>query len=712
MKNIFSLICLMGAHLIQSQVHSQDQWPVHGLNHAETRHSNLEQINRTNVEELGLAWYFETGSTRGLEATPLVIDKTIFFTGTWSKVFANDAVTGEPLWEFDPKVPRYEGANACCDVVNRGVAAWEDSIFFGTIDGRLISLNRFDGSVNWEVLTVDPDKPYTITGAPRVVNEKVIIGNGGAEYGVRGYVTAYDVKDGRQSWRFFTVPGDPSRPYENEAMKFAAKTWSGDLYWKTGGGGTVWDSMAYDSELNLLYIGVGNGSPWNRHVRSPGGGDNLFLSSIVAINPDTGDYVWHYQTTPGDTWDYTATQHMILADIVFRNKTRKVLMQAPKNGFFYVIDRITGELLSARNYVPVTWASRVDLETGRPVETENADHFEDTQLTAPAAFGGHNWHPMAFNPIEQLVYIPAMEAILPYNTDTNYTHIEGPHWNLGQSSSESNPFSLASLPSALFSAIYSKLMKGQLIAWDPLLEEERWRISHETMWNGGVLSTSSGLVFQGTGDARLVAYHSGNGRQLWETKTDSGIIAPPITYLIDGEQYVAVMAGWGGIIGLMISDNKESNGTGRLLVYKLGGNKEIPGPSPTEHLPRPPERQGTSASIERGAALYETHCQRCHGIGVGSKNIMKDLRYMNEATHSLFGEIVLDGVLRDVGMISFSDVLTKENTQDIHNYLIEHSNNLWEQNQTTTGWIKSSELFIYELIASAAAWLLKPTQKD
>ena len=361
MKNIFSLICLMGAQLIQSQVHSQDQWPVHGLNHAETRHSNLEQINRTNVEELGLAWYFETGSTRGLEATPLVIDKTIFFTGTWSKVFANDAVTGEPLWEFDPKVPRYEGANACCDVVNRGVAAWEDSIFFGTIDGRLISLNRFDGSVNWEVLTVDPDKPYTITGAPRVVNEKVIIGNGGAEYGVRGYVTAYDVKDGRQSWRFFTVPGDPSRPYENEAMKFAAKTWSGDLYWKTGGGGTVWDSMAYDPELNLLYIGVGNGSPWNRHVRSPGGGDNLFLSSIVAINPDTGDYVWHYQTTPGDTWDYTATQHMILADIVFRNKTRKVLMQAPKNGFFYVIDRITGELLSARNYVPVTWASRVDL---------------------------------------------------------------------------------------------------------------------------------------------------------------------------------------------------------------------------------------------------------------------------------------------------------------------------------------------------------------
>ena len=713
MKNqLLLLILLASASPAGGENSTQQNWEIHGLNHAETRHSQLANINRQNINKLGLAWYFETGSKRGLEATPLVIDGVIYFSGTWSKVFANNAKTGEPLWEFDPKVPRFKGANACCDVVNRGVAAWGDSIIFGTIDGRLISLNRSDGSVNWEVLTIDPNKPYTITGAPRIVNEKVIIGNGGAEYGVRGYITAYDVKDGSQSWRFYTVPGNPDTPYESEAMQMAAKTWSGDVYWKTGGGGTVWDSMAFDPDLNLLYFGVGNGSPWNRHVRSPGGGDNLFLSSIVAVNADSGKYVWHYQTTPGDTWDYTATQHMILADLVFRNKTRKVLMQAPKNGFFYVIDRATGELLSAKNYVPITWASRVDLETGRPVETENADHFEESQLTAPAAFGGHNWHPMAFNPIEQLVYIPAIEAMQAYSTDTNYQHLEGPHWNLGQDSSENNPFSLTSLPSDLFSAVYKKLMRGQLIAWDPVLEEEKWRVSHKTMWNGGVLSTQGGLIFQGTGDARLVAYRSDTGQKLWETKTDSGIIAPPITYQIDGEQYLAVMAGWGGAIGLMISDNEESFGTGRLLVYKLGASKELPDSSLAYYLPEPPNRTNDSNSIERGAALYETHCQRCHGIGLGTQNIVKDLRYMNKETHSLFDEIVLDGILKSIGMISFSDVLEKKDTQDIHNYLIERSNDLWERQDDRVGWIKSSEQFIYELIASLATWLLEPDQNE
>ena len=711
-KQFISLVFLTLSSFTWAQNPERLEWPVHGLNQAETRHSDLSQINRKNIKNLGLTWYFETGSKRGLEATPLVIDGTIYFSGTWSKVFANDAKTGEPIWEFDPKVPRFQGANACCDVVNRGVAAWGDSIIFGTIDGRLISLNRFDGSVNWDVMTVDPNKPYTITGAPRILNKKVVIGNGGAEYGVRGYVTAYDVEDGSQSWRFYTVPGDPKKPYENEAMRMAAQTWSGDVYWKTGGGGTVWDSMTFDPELNLLYLGVGNGSPWNRHVRSPGGGDNLFLSSIVAVNADNGNYVWHYQTTPGDTWDYTATQHMILADIVFRNKTRKVLMQAPKNGFFYVIDRVTGELLSAKNYVPITWASRVDLENGRPIETENADHFEDSQLTAPAAFGGHNWHPMAFNPIEQLVYIPAIQAMQDYSTDTNYQHVEGPHWNLGQGSSENNPFSPASLPSELFGAVYRKLMRGQLIAWDPVLEEERWRVPHNTMWNGGVLSTQGGLIFQGTGDARLVAYRSDTGEKLWETKTDTGIIAPPITYQIDGEQYVAVMAGWGGAIGLMISDNEESIGTGRLLVYKLGASEELPSSSPTYHLPEPPMRIVDSDSIDRGAALYETHCQRCHGIGLGPQNIVKDLRYMNEATHTLFDDIVLRGLLKNIGMISFNEILEQKDTQDIHNYLIERSNDLWEQRNEKVGWINSSQLFIYELIASAVSWLLEPEQKD
>ena len=709
---VLSLLCVILFPFANTTQKDQITWPVHGLTDAETRHSNLDQINRANVKNLGLAWIFETGSKRGLEATPIVVDQTIYFTGTWSKVFANNAKTGEPIWEYDPQVPRYEGANACCDVVNRGVAIKGDSLFFGTIDGRLISLNRFDGSLNWEALTVDPNKPYTITGAPRIVKNKVVIGNGGAEYGVRGYISAYELNNGKLAWRFFTVPGDPSKPYENQIMRMAAKTWTGDIYWKTGGGGTVWDSMAYDPDLNLLYFGVGNGSPWNRHIRSPGGGDNLFLSSIVAVNPDNGEYVWHYQTTPGDTWDYTATQHMILADIIFANKPRKVLMQAPKNGFFYVLDRETGELLSAKNYVPVTWASRIDLETGRPIETENADHFAEEQFTAPAAFGGHNWHPMAFNPVEQLVYIPAIEAIQSYSTASNYEHLEGPHWNVGQQPAENNLLSPSAVPPALFMAVFKKIMRGHLIAWDPVREAERWRVSHKTMWNGGILSTQGGLIFQGTGDARLVAYRSDNGEQLWEAPTDAGIIAPPITYQIDQEQYVAVLAGWGGAAGLILTDNENSLGKGRLLVFKLGGRESLPESVPDTYFPRPPARRGNSDSISRGSALYEQHCQRCHGATFGPKNIIKDLRYMDQATHALFDQIVLGGILTDIGMISFSEVLDQQSSHDIQNYLIDVSNDLWSEQQDRSEWFESLKLFTFELIADIVGWSINPSNNE
>ncbi|MBU1831073.1 MAG: PQQ-binding-like beta-propeller repeat protein, partial [Gammaproteobacteria bacterium] len=344
-----------------------------------------------NVADLSLAWSFDTDFNRGLEATPIVIDGVLYLTGNWSVVYALDARSGALLWKYDPKVPREWGKMACCDVVNRGVAAYEGKIIFGTLDARLIALDAASGEKIWEVATADITAyPYTITGAPRVAKGKVFIGNGGAEYGVRGYVSAYDVNTGDQLWRFYTVPANPADGFENEAMKAAAETWTGK-WWESGGGGTVWDSIVYDDELDQLYIGVGNGSPWNAKIRSPEGGDNLYLSSIVALNPDSGEYIWHYQETPAESWDYTATQHIMLADMDVKGEQRKVIWHAPKNGFFFILDRTSGKLLSAEPYSDVNWASHYDMETGRPVETENARYLNDPQLVRPSSMGAHNW---------------------------------------------------------------------------------------------------------------------------------------------------------------------------------------------------------------------------------------------------------------------------------------------------------------------------------
>lgn len=683
-------------------------WLTHGRNYAEDRESPLTQISKSNVNQLGLAWYFDTNTTRGLEGSPLIIDGVIYSTTSWSEVYAHNAASGELLWHFDPQVPRAWGVNACCDVVNRGLAAWGESVHLGTLDGRLVALDRADGSVQWETLTIDQTRAYTITGAPRAVNGKIIIGNGGAEYGVRGYVSAYDAATGAQMWRFYTVPGNPNEPYESEAMRMAADTWTGDLYWKVGGGGTVWDSMAHDSELNLLYIGVGNGSPWNRWARSPDGGDNLFLSSIVALNPDTGEYVWHYQTTPSDTWDYTATQHILLADIVVRNKTRKVLMQAPENGFFYVIDRETGELIAADKYVPVTWASHVDLESGRPVETENADHSTQSQFTSPAAFGGHNWQPMAYNQGTGLVYIPAIEAVQPFSTAEAFTFRGNAQWNLGQAEA-SGTGGLSGIPAGLVESIFKKLMRGRLIAWDPELQRERWRIEHATMWNGGVLTTRSGLVFQGTGDRRLVAYDGANGEILWEVPTGTGVVAPPVSYAIDGEQYIAVLAGWGGVGGLALPQTMNSNGTSRLLVYKLGGTGSHPtNPIVLEMTEPPPLIEASAESIGHGQAVYGEYCSRCHGPAVGKGGVVTDLRYLDAATHKIFDDIVLGGVFSGIGMVSFANLLTEEDSNDVHNYLIDAANQTWDQ-QNSTGWWQDFLTWNYDVAASFIAWLIAPS---
>ncbi len=643
-------------------------WAVHGGDNGEQRFSPLKSVNTTNVDQLGLAWSFDLGISRGIEATPIVVDGVMYVTGTWNIVHALNAKTGAPLWRFDPEVDRSKAAHLCCDAVNRGVAVWKGLVIVGTIDGRLVAINKHSGNKVWDVVTVDQSKPYTITGAPRVIKDKVLIGNGGAEFGVRGYISAYAADSGKQLWRFYTVPGNPEKGFENEAMAEAAKTWNGQ-WWKFGGGGTVWDSMAYDADLDLLYIGVGNGSPWNQKIRSPGGGDNLYLSSIVALKPDSGDYVWHYQTTPGETWDYTATQHLILADIEIAGETRKVIMQAPKNGFFYVLDRSSGELLSANNYVDVNWATHIDPVSGRPVEVAGARYTLKPFLQMPGPLGGHNWHPMSFNPDTGLVYIPTLQTPFIYADDHGFKQ-NSVGWNTGTDNQfASLPISPGDLRAAM------SAVKGNLVAWNPQTQTQAWSVPHSGPWNGGTLSTAGGLVFQGNGDANLVAYDAKDGTPLWQFFAGTGIVAPPVTYEIDGEQYVAVAAGWGGAFVLIyggVPRIEHQTPTGRVLVFKLGGKAKMPVAEQVKVVKNtPPPLIKDEAMVAEGASLYRNNCFVCHGDHALSSNLVPHLRY-SPLLHSAGGwqDVVIGGAVAQKGMPGFARAMSSADAEMIRAYVI------------------------------------------
>ncbi len=647
-------------------------WPKHGLTDAEGRYSPLADINADNVRDLGLAWYFDYPTNRGMESTPLVRDGVIYSTGSWSMVYAHDAVTGKLLWLYDPEVPRDWAVHTCCDVVNRGVALEGDNVVFGTLDGRLVSLESDTGALRWEVRTTDNTLPYSITGAPRIVKGMAIIGNGGGEFGVRGYVSAYELTTGKQVWRFYTVPGNPEHPFESPEMERAAKTWGGGPWWEIGGGGTVWDSMAYDAELNLLYIGVGNGSPWNREIRSPDGGDNLFLSSIVAINPDDGSYVWHYQTTPGDSWDYTATQHMILADLEINGAVRQVIMQAPKNGFFYVIDRKTGEFISAKAYGAVTWASHVDPDTGRPVEVAGA-RYEDAPAPAfPAPYGAHNWHPMSFNPTSGLVYIPAQDVPHVYATDENFRHRPG-YWNTG---TDILPALLPDEAEPRQAVI--DMVKGYITAWDPVQQKERWRVTHKDPWNGGILSTAGNLILQGNAEGHMVAYSADRGEALWDFDAQTGIVAPPVTFRRDGEQYFAVVAGWGGSFGLIQGADDDSGPApnySRLLVFKLNGEASLPqAPARPQHLDfTPPKMSATPEQVAAGRALFHQYCGVCHGAGAIAGGTPPDLRAISAETRKLWSAIVLGGMHWQNGMVGFAGELSEDDAANLLHFVTERA---------------------------------------
>jgi PQQ-dependent dehydrogenase (methanol/ethanol family) len=644
----------------------------YGRTYNEQRFSPLAQINAENVNSLGLAWSYDLNTERGIEATSIVVDGVMYTTSAWSIVHALDARTGKQLWMFDPKVPKEKAKHTCCDVVNRGVAVWKGLVFFGSLDGRLFALNAKNGKVKWQVSTLDPGLPYTITGAPRVVKDKVLIGNGGAEFGVRGFISAYNFADGSLAWRFFTVPGDPSLGFENDALKMAAKTWNGEWWKLGGGGGTVWDSMAYDPQLDLLYFGVGNGTPWNQEIRSPGGGDNLFLSSIVAVRPDTGEYVWHYQTTPGESWDYTATQSIILADLTLDGVPRKVLMQAPKNGFFYVLDRQTGELLSANNYINITWATHVDMETGRPVEVPEARYKDAPFLLYPSYLGGHNWHPMSYSPLTGLVYIPVLDIPAMYGQPENF------RYNPGVSNVGTDGI-IGALPDdqAERDAV-GALVKGRLLAWDPVKQQEAWRVEYQGPWNGGTLATAGNLVLQGTADGKLVAYRADNGDQLWDFATQTGVVAPPISYEIDGQQYVSVNVGWGGAFALVFGEYVQAESlpnVSRVLTFKLGGSATLPEVAWKPAVVfNPPENTASPETLALGYATYQDVCMGCHGLNAVSGMLIPDLRgsaYLWDAKG--WEDVVRGGLLKDRGMASFADNVSTEQAQAIRAYVIQQA---------------------------------------
>jgi quinohemoprotein ethanol dehydrogenase len=615
------------------------EWLTAGRDFGKGHFSPLTQINVQTVDRLGFAWDYDTHTNRGLEATPIVVDGVMYTSGSTGKAYALDAKTGKELWSFDPKSDLRVNREACCDEVNRGVAVWKGRVYVASFDGNLFALDAASGSVLWKADTITNKKVgYTVTGAPEVAGNVVVIGNSGGEYDARGYVSAYDLVSGKMAWRFFTVPGDPSKPQENPELEAAVKTWDPKSRWDMGGGGTVWDSMVYDPELNLLYFGTGNGTFFDQSRRSPAGGDNLYIASILAINPDTGRLVWHYQEVPGDQWDFDTLQPIVLASLKIGGRTRKILMQASKDGFFYIIDRKTGEVLSAEKFVPVTWASHVDLKTGRPVEVADARNYKYSSngkgYISPSPMGGHNWNPMSYDPDNGLVYIPSIEN--------------------GQT--------------GIFTG------KAFLRAWDPIQSKVVWDVPMSDWWDRpGVLATAGGLVFQGTGPGHFCAYDAATGKKLKDIDVGTTIIAAPMSYSLDGVQYVAVMAAWGG--GGWNFAHPESaayqrGNEGRIIVFKLDGGA-TPKPDmlpPIQPIPQPPPLTASAETVKHGATLFAANCATCHANQ--PRTGTPDLRRMSTESHDAFKQIVLGGALEKAGMPPWAGVLTPEDADAIHAFLI------------------------------------------
>ena len=657
-------------------------WAAWGRTFSEQRFSPLDQINTQNVSKLGLAWSLELDDVWNVSSQPVAVDGVIYTAVGYSVVHAVDARTGKLLWKYDPKVESRKMRYAWG---SRGLAFWNGKVYTGVQDGRLFALDAKTGKLVWEVMTTTPGDNRYITGAPRIFNGKVIIGHGGADFGhVRGYVTTYDAETGKQLWRWFVVPGNPADGFENKAMEEAAKTWSGE-WWKYGAGGTVWNAMTYDPEYNRIYLGTGNGSPWNAQLRNPGGGDSLYLCSVVALDATTGEYVWHYQTTPNETWDFNSTMDMVSATIEIEGKPRKVLMHAPKNGFFYVLDRETGKLISAEKIGKVTWAEKIDMATGRPVEVRGARYENGPALTWPGSGGTHNWHPMAFSPDTGLVYIPAREMAGFYDGEGR----KPGKWQM-------TPGDVMGLK-GFFDDIPTSAGSTSLLAWNPVTQKEAWRNPTPGATAGGVIATHGGLVFQGLADGRFVATDAVSGKELWSYQMGVGTQAPPLTYSVDGKQYVTILAGWGGAPSLLGSLSAQHGWVGRqyprrMLTFALDGNASLPpSPAPVAKVEplAAPDFKVDPVLAEKGKHVY-MGCVICHGSAAVAGGYAPDLRASPvPLSHEAFKAIVQGGALESRGMPKFEE-FTDEDITALQHYLRERANykpSFWEQVKQVFGFL-------------------------
>jgi PQQ-dependent dehydrogenase (methanol/ethanol family) len=652
-------------------------WMASGRTYSQQRYSPLTAINKADIKALGLAWYGDIDTERGQEATPVVVDGVLYVTSAWSLVKAYDARTGRKLWEYDPQVDRaLVGQIACCDVVNRGVAAWKGRIYLGALDGRLIALDSRTGKVDWSVQTTDPKQPYTITQVPRLVKGMVIIGNAGAEYTCRGYVSAYDAASGKLKWRFYTVPAKPGDPTNTPLLDKAAKTWTGD-WWKYGGGATAWDAILYDPKTDLIYFGTGNGLSWSRDIRSPGGGDNLFVSSIIAVQAETGKHVWHYQEVPGDQWDYDVTNPLMTADLKIGGRMRHVLMQAPKTGFFYVWDAATGKLISAEKFAPTNWATKIDLATGRPVENP-AIRYSATKaaIVWPAPLGAHNWHPMAFSPRTGLVYIPVTENNTGFESlQADKLKINPRTYNTGTISASEDITRLYADPGAPKRGN----IRSYLLAWDPVTQKQAWRVDNATYGASGVLATASDIVFSGNHSGEFAAYDARTGARLWSAPTQAKTVAAPATYMIDGQQYVAVLVGARGLPDGQARTSAVSANNSRILVFKLGGQAQLPtrpvvGATVARAL-NPPLLTGSNEQVIDGQGSYARFCAGCHGAEAVADKSIPDLRYSPVlGSLSEWKSIVIGGARASKGMASFKAVLADTEAEDIYHYVVSRAN--------------------------------------